>query len=250
MRRIAPALLLLSFTFVASPAWAETATLTVDHSAWDQILHANVKDGLVDYSAIRDHSLPQLTAYLDKIADTDAEALAHDEQLALYINLYNASMVKAICDRYTPWYSVVEKKSAIFSEPLVRVSHKTMSLNDLEHGIIRAQFKDPRVHASLVCAGLSCPPLPNHAFVAANLSATLDQVMSAWIHNPKHNRIDDAAHHLTLSKIFLWYTDDFGGADKLGPFVSKYLGRDVSGYSVSFYQYDFRLNDMDTSGRP
>lgn len=242
--------LLLLCSVAASARAAEPAPPPFDHSQWEAVLQATVKAGKVDYAAVRDRYAPQLDAYLDKVADTDADALPRDEQLALYVNLYNASMMKAVAARYTPWYSVTDKHFAIFTEPLVRVSHKTISLDDLEHGILRARFKDPRVHAALVCAGLSCPPLWDHAYTGPAIDAQLDRTMRDWLANPAHNRVDPARKHLTLSKIFLWYAADFGGPDKLAAFAGKYLDRDLTGYTVSFFQYDFRLNDLSPDGRP
>src|SRR5207302_632116 len=109
------------------------------------ILRHNVRDERIDYAAIKEKSLGELNAYLDHLAKFDGSQLAHDEALAYYINLYNASMIKAVIDRYHPGYSPSEKDFAVFKDPLVRTGGQTISLNDLENKIIRPTFKEPRI---------------------------------------------------------------------------------------------------------
>jgi len=104
----------------------------------------------------KDH-LPALNAYLDTLAKVDPSKLDKNEQLAYYINLYNATMIRAITDRLKPGYSPNEKDYGIFKEPLVRTHGKTISLNDLENNVVRPTFKDPRIHVALVCGGAVVP---------------------------------------------------------------------------------------------
>jgi hypothetical protein len=235
--------MIVLFWIANRSAWA------VDHSMFDTILRDNVRDAKVDYQNIRDHYRDQLTNYLNRIAQVDVANLPRNEQLALYLNLYNAAMMEAIVERYRPDYQPVEKKSAVFSEEFIHVDGKTISLNTLEHELIRKGFKDPRVHSAMVCGGLSCPPLQPRAFRADDLDAMLDSCMKNWLLNPNFNKIDLEKHKLRLSKIFTWYTDDFGGPDNLPAYVSKFTGLDVRGFEVTFLQYDYRLNDMSGEGR-
>src|SRR5690606_22980200 len=111
-----------------------------DHAALDRILRAHVKVGLVDYQAIRDGERAALKAYLDALAELDPATLERDEQLAFYINLYNATMIQTVVERLGDDYSVSNEEFKVFKEPLVRVGGKTISLDTLEHEIIRKQF--------------------------------------------------------------------------------------------------------------
>src|SRR5436190_369600 len=157
-----------------APSRSAFAAESVDHSAFDTILKATVKDGLVDYNAIKSNHLPALSAYLDALAKVDPAKLDRNEQLAFYINLYNATMIRTIIDRLSPTYSPADKDYGVFKEPLVRLNGRTISLNDLENTIVRPTFKDPRIHVALVCGARSCPPLVPFAYTAANLDETLN----------------------------------------------------------------------------
>src|SRR5437867_10985748 len=116
---------------------------TVDHSVFDKILRENVRQDRVDYAGIKANWMQNLGNYLDLLAMVDVGKLPRNEQLAFYINLYNATMIKAIIDRYHPGYSPADDDFAVFTEPIVRVKTGAVSLNDLEHKIIRPTFKEP-----------------------------------------------------------------------------------------------------------
>jgi len=214
----------------------------VDHSAFDAILKANVRDERVDYKAIKQNSLPALSAYLDAMSKVDPSKLEKNEQLAFYINLYNATMIRTIVDRLHDGYSPSEKDYGVFKEPLVRLNGKTISLNDLENTVIRPTFKDPRVHVALVCGARSCPPILPRAYRGDNLDATLDQNMKNFVADKFRNPIDDGSKTLKLSHIFDWYADDFGGKQAVPAFVGKIAGKDYSGYKVEFVDYSWELN--------
>jgi hypothetical protein len=221
-----------------SPAFAAD----VDHSAFNAILKATVKDERVDYTAIKDKHLPALTAYLDALAKIDPATLQPKEQLAFYINLYNATMIHTIVGRLSPTYSPAEKDYGVFKENLVRLNGKTISLNDLENTIIRPTFKDPRIHVALVCGARSCPPILPKAYTAADLDATLDANMKAFVADKFRNPIDDGTRTLKLSHIFDWYADDFGGKAAVPAFVGRYANKDYAGYKVDFVDYSWDLN--------
>jgi hypothetical protein len=218
----------------------------VDHSAFDKILRESVNDqGLVNYRHVRDNSLFDLHVYLDSLAHVnDMHAMQNSEQLAYYINLYNASVILAIVERYHDGYTPAKDEFALFSEARVNIpGGRKVSLNELEHVIIRPRFKDPRVHAALVCGARSCPPLLPRAYVGEGLDKTLDQNMRRFINDNTRNTIDRENRKLVLSKIFEWYSEDFGGKDKLATYVSRFVeGGSVEGFSISFHEYDWSLN--------
>jgi len=215
----------------------------VDHAPFTNLLRDNVTDdGRVDYAALKSKQF-DLLVYLDAMANADVNSLTRDEQLAYYLNLYNASVLNGICDRYNANYSPADNDHELFKAPLVRTGGKTITLNQLENEIIRPTFKDPRVHAALVCGARSCPPLLRRAYTANDLNETLDANMKRFVNDPNRNRIDRAGKRLILSKIFEWNADDFGGKDKLPAYLSKYAeGGSVEGFSVSFSDYNWSLN--------
>ncbi len=217
----------------------------VDHSQLDAILRANVRNERVDYANIRDNHKSTLSAYLDTLAKVDPADLPRNEQLAYYINLYNATVIHTILDRYNPGYSVSEDNFKIFDEKHCRTATATatFSLNHLENKIIRPTFKDPRIHAALNCAAASCPPIHNRAFTSATLDATLTHLMRAFVNDASRNTIDMKSRTLTLSKIFEWYAVDFGDKKGLAKYVNQYTDKDVSSYTVTFQDYSWKLND-------
>lgn len=217
---------------------------TFDHAPWDEILGNVVANERVDYQAVRDTHKPALDAYLDDLATLRPETLSglnDDAQLALLINLYNAEMIATVAERYEPGYSVSRDGFAVFDEPLVTLAGQTFSLNDLEHRIIRVAFDEPGIHAALVCAALSCPPILPDAYTGATLDATLRANVEAWLASDR-NDIDHAAKTLRLSSIFDWYKEDFEDGNQAA-YVNDFTDKDVSGYAVEFLEYDWTLND-------
>lgn len=231
---------LLALVCMAS-GFASTAG-AVEHSAFDSLLAAAVRGERLDYRLIERRWKGTLDAYLGRLAATDVAALARNEQLALYLNLYNATMIRAVLDRAKSGWSPAADDFAVFDEPLVKLGTRAISLNQLETDVIQKEFEDPRIHAALVCASLGCPPLLPRAYRAADLDATLEANMRRFVRDTTRNRIDDRARVLHLSSLFDWYAEDFGGKEALPAYVSRYLGRDVEGYAVKFLEYDWRLN--------
>ena len=232
---------LLAIALLAS--LLSTSASAAEHDAFDAILRERVSDGLVDYAAIRQHDAAKLNAYLEAVSKVDVPKLSRDEQLAHYINQYNATMIRAVIDRLRDDYSPAENDFAVFREPLVRMAEgKAISLNHLEHEIIRKHFRDPRIHVALVCAARSCPPLLSRPYRADDLDRILDANMKRFVTDTSRNQIDDAKKELRLSKIFEWYAHDFGGKDAVPAYIARFAGKDLSGYRVSFLEYDWSLN--------
>ena len=236
MKQFAIVLAMLGFTSFATAADV--------HDAFDAVLRERVSaDGLVDYAAIKQHDVERLGQYRNALEQADTSKLTRDQQLARYINLYNATVIHAVADRMREGYTVAERDFAIFKEPLVHLGQrKYVSLDHLEHEIIRKEFKDPRVHVALVCAARSCPPLMNRAYRAADLEQTLDANMKRFVTDATRNQIDDTKRELRVSKIFEWYADDFGGKDAVPAYIARYAGKDVAGYRVSYLDYDWTPN--------
>jgi hypothetical protein len=245
--RSAPVWLVGGLAAIAAFAGGRPATpvSSFDHAPYDRILGEIVVGERVDYALLAERHLDALDGYLEAIGTIDPGDMPDSDQLALYVNLYNATVLSAVAHRYEPGYSVAERDFALFDEPLVRVAGKRASLNDLEHRLIRREFDDPRVHAALVCAARSCPPLIDRAYEGKTLDRTLERRMRLFVNDPERNTIDPDGHRLALSKIFEWYAEDFGGPDALAEFVDRYTELEVGAFDVEFRPYSWELNDVE-----
>lgn len=239
------------------PARPVTAPETFDHSAFDVVLNAVVDErGFVDYAAlVADPNA--LDAYLGRLAATDPANLPDDDRLAFWLNVYNAYTLKLVADNY-PIESLRDVVGGVFI-PLVNTPFKvefvvvggeTMTLDDVEHGTIRAEFDEPRIHFALVCAARSCPPLRAEAYVGDRLDAQLDEQARRFLTTPAKNRVPADEGTIELSKIFDWFGGDFGKDDAaLQRFIAPYFEGEVrealeaDGYEVNFLTYDWSLND-------
>jgi hypothetical protein len=213
---------------------------TFDHSALEEVLAACVRGEGVDYPLVRERFLPQLEAYLARVTVEDVGSLPPQEQLALYINAYNVTVLREVARRYEPGYSVSRDEFKLFDERLLGLGRQLVSLNQLEHEIIRRRFDEPRIHAALVCGARSCPPLLPRPYRAEDLEETLEGNMRRFVNDAARNQIKK--RRLVLSKIFEWYADDFGGLDSLAAYVDRYTDADVSGSKVAFQDYSWELN--------
>jgi hypothetical protein len=190
-----------------------------DHSAFDRLLKAHVTaDGRVDYDAFA--RAPAFPAYLDRLAGAAPDTLSRDAQLAFWINAYNAytiQLVNAHGERKS-----IRNIDRAWKQEIVRAGGRTMSLDFVEHEIVRKRFREPRIHFALVCAARSCPPLRREAYTGDRLQAQLEEQARLFIaRSPAQNRIDVATATAHLSPIFGWFRDDFG-AD-LGKFLARYV---------------------------
>jgi hypothetical protein len=220
-----------------------SVVLSADHSKLDEILKNCVAEERVDYARIKSQYLPQLNQYLEMTAEANPSAAGRDEQLAFYINVYNATMIKAVIDRDHAKFRPSDNDFAVFKEKLVKLREGEFSLNELENDIIRKRFNDPRIHAALVCAAVSCPPILARAYSERDLDQTLDDNVRRWLADPTRNQIDRANRKLKLSKIFDWYAEDFGGKEKVAAWVAGHLGDpSLSKWAVDYLEYDWTLN--------
>jgi hypothetical protein len=215
------------------------------HASFDSLLADCVKDGVVDYPRVCSRWGSRLEAYLDRLARIDDAKLPGNERRALLFNLYDATVLRAVCERGRAGWSPAADGFALFKAPLVRARAGAISLDSLEHGIVRPLARDPRVHVALVCGARSCPPLPSRAWHAADLDSMLDARMRRFVNDPARNRADPATRTLRLSPIFRWYAADFGGEAAVPAAVGRWLGRngrDVRGWKIEWLEYDWSLN--------
>lgn len=224
---------------------AVAAANDMDHSAWDALVKKHVHGELVDYAGFAKDKAA-LQGYVDALGKQDPEKLpSKDAKLAFWINSYNAHTVAAILAHWPGIKSVQDPYPdfGFFKQKDKLVGGKKYSLNDIENEVIRPTFKDPRIHAALNCASISCPPLLNEAFTAAKLDAQLNKVMDAFINDDKRNQIK--AGDVKLSSIFDWYKVDFQ------PDVKTWLAKHLKGDKkaaiekadkLQFLNYDWALN--------
>ena len=221
------------------------------HDLFDQVLQEHVDEkGRVNYTKLTANP-EKLEAYLDLLAVANPAELSYNAQLAFWVNAYNALVIKGVVDHY-PITSVRKVKlfNGFFSRLKFQAAGKTYTLNQIEHGIIRTEFVDPRVHFVLVCASSSCPPLENRAFSAETIEERLESATLNFIRNPEQVRIDRAKRRVYLSKIFKWYDDDFKeGYDGVADFLTDYLlpkdAEFLASMDIKFrhLDYDWTLND-------
>lgn len=235
----------------------QSSTMTVDHSAWGALLAKYVKpspDGInrFAYGAVMAGDKLALKAYLARLQGTKVTALARDEQFAFWINLYNALTIDVVLDHY-PLKSIrdIRLGFSIFGGPwgksLVTVEGKDLSLDDVEHAILRKVWRDPRVHYVVNCASLGCPNLMAKAFTGATLDAMLTRGARDYVNHARGVQV--SGNKVRLSSIYSWYAKDFGpnqGAliAHLQQYASPELAAQLSTVdTISGYDYDWSLND-------
>ncbi|NQW01447.1 MAG: DUF547 domain-containing protein [Rhodospirillales bacterium] len=235
------------------------STQSIDHSAWDRFLKAYVHpdpDGLnrVAYGRVTGPDKKALKGYLGALAVVPVSRLNRAEQLAYWINAYNALTVDLIIDHY-PVESITDIdlggggffSSGPWSKPLFPVEGTEVALNDIEHRILRPIWQDPRLHYALNCASVGCPNLQPAAFTALLVESMLEDGATAFVNGPRNVRI--IGENLSVSKIYSWFQGDFGGSegavlDHLRHYANPDLFTQLDGHtSVSTYSYDWTLNE-------
>ena len=236
------------------------STVKIDHGIWDGLLKTYVKpdsngSGLnrVNYSAFKKMGQKSLKAYIDKLQSVDVTKLNRDEQYALWANLYNAKTIDIILAHY-PVKTIrdIDISPGLFADgpwkkKVVTVNGLKLSLDDIEHKIMRGLFKDPRVHYAANCASVGCPNLGTEAFVGDRISPQLDFAARAYVNSPRGVKI--TGNRIIVSKIYSWYDEDFGNSERgvlahLRKYAKPELKQKLAGKtSISGYVYDWTLND-------
>ena len=240
---------LLFVLFLAAPPVVQSAAAGVDYSIYTDLLHKYVHNGVVDYAGFQKEQV-RLDEFLSILENTGLRSLNRDELMAFYINLYNAWTIKLILTEY-PGIKSIRDIGSIFTNPwklvIVRAGGKVLHLDNVEHDILRPQFKDPRVHFAVNCASKSCPPLISEPYTGARLQTQLQENAIKFINNPKFNYMK--GNVLFVSKIFKWFSEDFNNGDIIG-FVKQYargvfkkrLDALDAELELEFLDYDWSLN--------
>ena len=271
MKRILFLLILISLSLHAAPqaelwdVWTPhnpASLLKVDHTAWDRILErylsADAESGvnLFDYVRVEPGDRATLERYLESLEEVVLDDLNQDEQMAYWINFYNALTVKVIIDNW-PVESIRNINlggGGLFARgpwdaALAEVRGRQISLNDIEHRILRPIWQDPRIHYAVNCASLGCPNLQDAAFTGENIDELLDTAAASYINNPRGAEANGKT--LLLSSIYDWFRDDFGGSEEtvlrhISAFADTELKNEIEpflqGNGRIRYRYDWSVN--------
>ncbi len=230
----------------------------INHKQWatflDRNLITNDKSNiyLVPYSRVTNKDRKILQNYLKYLENINISNYSRSEQFAYWINHYNARTVELILENY-PIDSIKNISFSFFSfgpwdEELITVEGIELSLNDIEHRILRPIWKDPRIHYAVNCASMGCPNLLPKPFTAETNEMLLDEAAKGYVNHPRGVRFED--EKLVLSKIFDWYLVDFGGStDNLLQHILEYsesqLYQKIKQYKGKLeYEYNWQLNEI------
>ncbi len=235
-----------------------TSAARIDHADWDAFLKKHVRPGAdgvnrLPYGAVSKTDRTSLKTYIRRLGKTPVSRHNRAEQFAFWVNLYNAVTVDLMLDRY-PVRSIrdIDISPDLFSDgpwgrKLVSVEGQPLSLDEIEHRILRPIWRDPRIHYVVNCAAVSCPNLATRALTAANSEALLDQAARDYINHPRG--VNKRGSKLYLSNIYKWYRDDFGGdeAGVIGHLLRYAKPALAAGIrntkGIGGYEYDWALND-------
>ncbi len=243
-----------------------------DHSLLTGLLADHAREGRVDYAALKSDG--RLGRYLAGLAAADPVQLPDDaHRLAFWLNAYNAYTLRLIVERQ-PKQSITEigsgglvlgslLKTTAWDIRFARVGGRDYTLNEIEHEIIRARFKDARAHFALNCASGSCPVLRTEAYDGDKLGEQLDEQGRLFVRDASKNRFDPATKTAHLSSVFKWYGKDFGADDRAALLaaarfataeVRQAIEADPAAWKVRYLAYDWSLNAVKnraaTTARP
>ncbi len=242
---------------------AQKAEFDHTHAGLTAVYDVALSGGLIDYAGLR--AKPQaLDAYLAQLARTTPAQHAtwtRDQRFAFWINAYNAFTIQLIRDEgpvksikdlggffSSPW----EKKFIPMPAFDPEKKNKKITLDEIEHELLRPVFKDARVHAAINCASMGCPPLRATAFSAEGLNEQLEDQVGVWLSDPTRNQVSPSGGKIRVSKIFDWFKEDFGKKDEA---VAKWIAAHVKDdavraalraaakdIDVKYLDYDWKVN--------
>lgn len=248
-------------------------SLTADHAllaqndiygAWERVLSSYVDaEGLVDYGALKANGMEDFREFMDVLAETDPATLGgKDEQMAFWINAYNAIVVWQVVEKY-PVDSVRDVGALWglvggFFKNEYHIAGQDMSADNIEHDTLRAKFDDERIHWALVCGAFGCPRLLDRPYRASTLQDTLATQSREFLRQPRGLQLDRDSRTLYLSSYFDWYEDDFTAvAGTVIDYALRHAPDDVAEYvranrdalRVRIMDYDWTLNEQSRGPR-
>ena len=226
----------------ATSAFAQSGDWTAEYG---RLLDKYATPNGVRYAAWKANAadVQALDGIVDAIATQNVKSLGQKEQLAFYLNAYNAWIVHEVLEKY-PTKSVKDTLYTFFTGKRIKVAGDEMSFNHLEKQIIIPRFKEPRIHVALNCASQSCPPLLDEPFRADKLDAQLEKLAKQFANSERGVKVSADKKSAALSKIFDWYKDDFAASGGAVGFINKRrnppLPNDIK---ITYQDYDWALND-------
>lgn len=238
-------------------AYDDSSQTVLDHGAWDRFLSKYVETDAagvnrVAYGQVSDDDRSALDAYVGRLNAVTVTSLSRPEQFAYWVNLYNALTVLVVLEHY-PVASIrdVDISPGLFSDgpwdkKLAEIEGERVSLNDIEHRILRPIWHDPRTHYALNCASVGCPNLAKQAYTAANSGRLLEEAARGYINDPRGARRD--GDRVVVSSIYAWFNGDFGGSQAgVIAHLRKYASPDTAALldttEALETDYDWSLND-------
>ena len=233
-----------------------------DYSDFDSLLHKIVRGNSIDYSQLLEKK-ENLTTFTNRMSalspDSHPENFkSENEQLAYWINAYNAFILKIIMENY-PVDSIKDINFIGFTIWLNKnlIGGEEISFKSLEDDIIRDRFKDPRIHFAINCASFSCPPLKNRAYYPEILDKQMDESTRSFINDKNNFWIDEEQGIVYMSSIFDWYENDFidwmnknknSEEPHLLDYIKLYYNGEIEeklyAMDVEFIEYNWQLNDV------
>ncbi|MEQ6121152.1 DUF547 domain-containing protein [Reichenbachiella sp. MALMAid0571] len=231
---------------------SKKGTVSPDHEIFDKLLGKYVdKEGNVNYKGFLDEK-SKLELYLKVLNENppDVATWPQDDQIAFWINAYNAFTLKLIIDNY-PIKSIKDIGSKLqipfvntpWDIKFIKIGGEEYDLNNIEHNILRKTFDEPRIHFAIVCASFSCPKLRPEAYTGEKLDAQLTQQAKSFLADTNKNQITETG--IKISKIFSWFKGDFTKNETLIDFLNKYAPVMITpDADVSYLKYDWSLNEQ------
>jgi hypothetical protein len=234
-----------------------------DFSAWSAWLSRQVRlgpDGVarIDYGGVTGEEKQALAAIIDDWSYLTPRALPREVQMAFWINLYNALTVKVVLDHY-PVESIrkINISPGFFSSgpwdaELLEIEERPVTLNEIEHGILRPLWRDPRIHYAVNCASIGCPNLRAEAYLPERLEEQLDEQARAYVRDPRG--LSFGREGPIVSRIYDWFIEDFGDSEEgvmrhLLSYASDEQAEQLRQWGeLGGTAYDWRLNDLATAG--
>lgn len=249
------------------PVWDasdESSTSVVDHTPWQLLIDEYVLEhesgvNRVDYGALKASAedRARLDDYLEMLQSVDPRQYSRAEQKAYWFNFYNALTVKTVMEEF-PVESIREISDSLlgigglipigpWGDARARVAGIDLTLDNIEHGILRPIYRDPRIHYGVNCASIGCPNLVTTAFTAENIEELLEEAARAYVNHPRGVDIVDE-DFMVISSIYTWFVEDFGGRDEtviehLAQYAEPELAERLGNFAGFIeYEYDWALN--------
>jgi len=236
----------------------EQSQQSVDHSAWQDLLDDYLDDNHAsginrfDYASISEQDRAKLVAYIDSLQSIDPRNLNANEQISYWANLYNANTVYEVIQGIEEdnissikdiWSNLVTPGP--WDKESLTIAGQKVSLNIIEHGILRPIWRDRRIHYALNCASIGCPSLLSTAFTADLVDELMNEAEEDFLGHPRAVSVD--GEKLILSSLFDWYAADFAASpEELLEYLSDYVDEDtldgIENHSSISYTYDWNLN--------